>query len=191
MGKIYYIMGKSASGKDTIYRELLRLRPELKTVVPYTTRPIREGETEGVEYFFVSRERLEEMLASGRVIELRTYQTVAGPWSYFTADDGQFDCESDCLMIGTLESCGKLRAYFGADAIVPLYIETPDGLRLKRAIEREEQQKDPNYREICRRYLADEADFSEEKLQAFGPMKRFENRELMECLREILAEIGA
>ena len=56
MGKIYYVMGKSCSGKDTIYRRLTERHPELRVVVPYTTRPIREGEQDGVEYFFVDRE---------------------------------------------------------------------------------------------------------------------------------------
>lgn len=51
MGKIYYVMGKSCSGKDTIYRRLTERHPELRVVVPYTTRPIREGEQDGVEYF--------------------------------------------------------------------------------------------------------------------------------------------
>ena len=44
MGRIYYVMGKSCSGKDTIYRRLAERHPELCTVIPYTTRPIREGE---------------------------------------------------------------------------------------------------------------------------------------------------
>ena len=43
MGKIFYLMGKSASGKDTLFKEILERIPELKTVVPYTTRPIRTG----------------------------------------------------------------------------------------------------------------------------------------------------
>jgi len=44
MGKIYYIMGKSSSGKDTIYKKLMeRMRGKLKTVTGYTTRPMREG----------------------------------------------------------------------------------------------------------------------------------------------------
>ena len=45
MGKIYYIMGKSASGKDTIYKRLIKELPELGIVRMYTTRPIRDGET--------------------------------------------------------------------------------------------------------------------------------------------------
>ncbi len=51
MGKIFYVMGKSASGKDTIYKKLHSRMPELKTVTMYTTRPIRDGEHNGVEYF--------------------------------------------------------------------------------------------------------------------------------------------
>lgn len=47
MGKIYCLMGKSASGKDTIYNRLLAMEElQLRRVVPYTTRPIRSGETE-------------------------------------------------------------------------------------------------------------------------------------------------
>ena len=61
MSKIFYIMGKSSSGKDTIYKRLSETMPELCTVIPYTTRPIREGEQDGVEYYFVGEDRLREM----------------------------------------------------------------------------------------------------------------------------------
>ncbi|MCI7794831.1 MAG: guanylate kinase [Lachnospiraceae bacterium] len=193
MGRIYYIMGKSATGKDTVYKELLKRRPDLKKIVPCTTRPIREGETDGVEYRFMTVEELEKNLRAGKVIELRTYQTVAGPWNYFTMDDGQFDLleTSRYLMIGTLESYEKMRQYFGAQALVPIYIEVPDGIRLRRALEREDAQKNPNYREVCRRYLADEADFSEENLRMAGIEKRFGNLDLGQCLYEIEKEIGS
>ena len=193
MGRIYYIMGKSATGKDTVYKELLKRRPDLKKIVPCTTRPIREGETDGVEYHFMTVEELEKNLRAGKVIELRTYQTVAGPWNYFTMDDGQFDLSgtSRYLMIGTLESYEKMRQYFGAQALVPIYIEVPDGIRLRRALEREDAQKNPNYREVCRRYLADEADFSEENLRMAGIEKRFGNLDLGQCLYEIEKEIGS
>ena len=49
MGHIFYVMGKSASGKDTIYKILRERLPQIRTVVPYTTRPIRAGERDGVE----------------------------------------------------------------------------------------------------------------------------------------------
>ena len=191
MSKIYYLMGKSATGKDTVYKELMKRRPELKTAVTYTTRPIREGETEGIEYFFTDAKMLRRFLEEGKVIELRTYETVHGPWSYFTADDGQFDLKvgNDYLMIGTLESYEKMCRYFGAEAIVPLYLELPDGMRLRRALKREENQKEPCYRELCRRYLADEKDFSEERLNELGIKKRFSNICLEGCIGQILQEM--
>lgn len=186
MGKIYYVMGKSCSGKDTIYRRLTERHPELRVVVPYTTRPIREGEQDGVEYFFVDREKMEEMQAAGRIIELRSYNTVLGVWNYFTADDGQIDLAAHSyLIIGTLVSYQAMRDYYGAEALVPIYVEVEDGTRLERAIGRERKQAKPQYEEMCRRFLADAEDFSEEKLCRAGITKRFVNTDLEQCLKEI------
>ena len=177
MGRIYYLLGKSATGKDTLYKEILKRRPKLRTVTMYTTRPIREGETDGVEYFFTDREELERQLASGKVIESRTYQTIAGPWTYYTVDDGQFDVADDesCLMIGTLESYEKMCAYFEAGKMVPVYIEVPDGIWLLRAVKREENQKKPNYRE--------------ENLERLGITKRYQNTDMEMCVEEILRDL--
>lgn len=190
MSNIYYLMGKSSSGKDTIYKRIKELHPELKTVTIYTTRPIREGEKNGKEYYFVNEEKLQQLLDDGKVIELRTYDTVHGPWNYFTVDDGQFDQDTaDYLMIGTLESYQKMREYFGEERIVPLYIEVEDGERLMRALTRERMQKEPKYAEMCRRFLTDTEDFSEENLKAVGITERFENRELEETVRKISERI--
>lgn len=193
MGKIFYVMGKSASGKDTIYKKLLERMPELKTVTLYTTRPIRDGETEGVEYHFTTEERLRGFREGKRLIEERTYQTVYGPWSYFTVDDGQIDLEGtdSYLMIGTLESYENMRKYFGAEGLVPIYIEVDDGVRLERALEREKGQKNPKYKELCRRFLADEEDFKEENLKRCGIEKRYRNDELEACLEEICGDMSA
>lgn len=190
MGKIFYLMGKSASGKDTLFRILREEFAQLKTVTMYTTRPIRENERDGEAYFFVGEKRLKELKAAGRVIECRTYQTIAGPWHYFTVDDGQIDVSRHSyLMPGTLESYEKICAYFGKEALRPLYIELDDRLRLERAIERERKQRTPNYREVCRRFLADEEDFAEENLRRLGIGRRFENTELSACLKELGREI--
>ena len=190
MGKIFYIMGKSSSGNDTIYKKLSERMPELQRIVPYTTRPIRDGEQEGVEYHFVGEDRLREMQEAGRVIEVRAYNTKCGVWTYFTADDGQIDLEKkDYLVIGTLESFQALKKYFGEEKIVPIYIEVDDGVRLSRALEREQREKEPRYEEMCRRFLADSADFSEENLRRAGIWKRFVNMELERCLEEIGAYI--
>lgn len=191
MGKIYYIMGKSSSGKDTIYKKLMeRMRGKLKTVTGYTTRPMREGETDGVEYFFVTREKYREMKSQGIVIESRDYNTVYGVWTYFTADDGQIELEkSDYLLIGTLESYKGLRDYYGKEKIIPLYIEADDGDRLLRAIKREKKQETPGYEEMCRRFLADQQDFCEERLTECGIIRRYKNIDLEKCIEEICSDI--
>ena len=166
MGKIYCIMGKSASGKDTVFRRLLAdPEYEFATIVPYTTRPMRAGESDGVEYYFCSERRLEEFIASGKVIEQRAYDTVYGVWKYFTVDDHQIDLNRrNYLIIGTPESYCRIRNYFGKENVLPIYIEVEDGLRLFRALERERREQVPGYEEMCRRFLSDAQDFSREKL---------------------------
>ncbi|MBP5595124.1 guanylate kinase [Pseudobutyrivibrio sp.] len=167
MGNIYCIMGKSSSGKDTIFKLLLdRTDIDLKTIVSYTTRPIRSHEKPGEEYNFVSIEEKDRLLAEGKVIEIREYNTVHGPWFYFTVDDGSLDLEHhDYLIIGTVESFVKIRDYYGEDKVLPIYIEVDDGIRLTRALEREKMQENPKYEEMCRRFLADQQDFSEENIK--------------------------
>jgi len=191
MGHIFYLMGKSASGKDTIFKVLRRDMPELRTVTMYTTRPRREHEQDGQEYFFVSREHRRELEQAGRVVERRTYETVAGPWDYFTVDDGQIDlARYDYLMTGTLVSYERLQVYYGREKMVPLYIELEDGERLERALSREREQMNPDYREVCRRFLADSEDFSEEKLARLGIDRRYVNRNLSVCVGEIEKDIA-
>lgn len=190
MGKIFYLFGKSASGKDSIFRLLLK-DPVLKLrgVTMYTTRPMRDSEQEGVEYHFISKERLAEFRNSGKIIEERTYQTVHGPWTYATVDDGQIDLAlGNYLMTGVLESYLSTKRYFGG-CVVPLYIEVEDGERLARALLREREQENPKYAEMCRRFLSDEADFAEERLREAGVGKRYQNRELVGCLAELRQEI--
>ena len=186
MGKIYCMMGKSSSGKDTLYQKVLERLPQIHRVVPYMTRPIREGEQDGVEYHFVDDKQLAELETDGKIVELRAYNTVHGIWKYFTVDDGQIDLEQgDYLLIGTLETYEKIREYYGAEHLVPIYIEVEDGERLARALERERRQAVPKYKEMCRRFLADEEDFCEENLKRLGIDKRYRNTDLETCLNEI------
>lgn len=187
MGKIYCIMGKSSTGKDTIYKKLIEDETlSLKKIIPYTTRPIRAGEQNGVEYFFCTEEQVDELLEQGKVVELRAYHTVHGIWKYFTVDDGQVDLKhQNYLMIGTLEAYLKIRDYYGEANVVPVYIEVEDGERLYRALTRERQQDSPKYEELCRRFLADAKDFSEEKLMDAGIKQRFINQSLEETTDRI------
>ena len=163
--------------------------PELKTIVIYTTRPIREGEQNGREYHFVDVDKLKQLQEAGKVIELREYNTVHGIWKYFTADDGQFDGDDNYLAIGTLESYVQLRDYFGQERLVPIYVEVEDGLRLERALVRERMQVKPKYEEMCRRFLADAADFSANNLEKAGIIRKYFNIEMEKCVDEIILGI--
>lgn len=191
MGKIFCMMGKSSSGKDTLYQQILDHEGLLlKSIVLYTTRPIRSGERDGKEYIFADEDMLAGLTEAGKVIECRSYHTVHGVWKYFTVNDGQIDlARQNYLTIATLESYLKIREYFGEAFVLPIYIEVEDGVRLRRALEREEAQSNPRYAEMCRRFLADTVDFSEEKLAAAGITRRFFNEDLDEVRREITAYI--
>ncbi len=191
MGKIYVVMGKSASGKDTIYKRLVQDEMlSLKTVITYTTRPIRSGEIDGREYYFVTEEEFERLKKEGHMIEARSYHTVHGIWHYFMADDGQIDTKkSDYIVIDTLEGYEQICAYYGSEAVIPLYIEVEDGIRLERALSRERVQKEPKYAEMCRRFLADDADFSEENIKHAGITKRYQNEEIKVCYEELKQDI--
>lgn len=187
MGKLFYIIGKSSTGKDTIFQSLLENRElGLRPLVLYTTRPMRVGETQGVQYHFTDETGLKELQNAGKVIELRAYQTVCGVWKYFTADTEATDLEKyNYITVGVLESFRAVRSYYGEERVVPLYIEVEDGERLQRALDRERAQEKPRYAEMCRRFLADSEDFSEEKLQEAGISRKFYNRVLKDCLEEI------
>lgn len=187
MKRIYVIIGKSASGKDTIAKRLLDDRElGLAGIVPYTTRPIREGEINGKDYFFTDQEKLDVLRERGKVIESRTYQTVYGDWTYFTVDDGQIDLSRrDSLTVGTLESYMSFCRYFGEERVLPIYIEVEDGERLERALQRERKEKRPKYQELCRRFLSDSRDFSDQKLKEAGIRERFVNENIDKTVSEI------
>lgn len=186
MGKIICLMGKSSTGKDTIFKRLLADQTlGLQTIVSYTTRPIRDGECEGIEYFFTDEAGFARWKEQGRIIEAREYHTFYGLWRYFTADDGQITETGNYIMIGTLEAYRSLKEYFGTERILPVMIELDDGLRLQRALDRERRQEKPKYEEMCRRFLADSTDFSEEKISEAGVSRRFVNENLEQCLEEI------
>lgn len=188
--KIIYLMGKSSTGKDTIFN-ILKNKLGINTYVMYTTRPMRDGEIDGVTYNYITDTEMQEYIdgkKENKLIESRTYQTIHGPWTYATIADEQFNKNEDLIMVGTLESYNKMKIYF-KEQLLPIYIEVEDGIRLERALSREKQQKQPKYLELCRRFIADSNDFSEEKLKEAGIKKRFYNIDLDKCVSEIIAYI--
>jgi guanylate kinase len=191
MSRIFIIMGKSATGKDTIFKKLVeRKELNLKTVVSYTTRPIRKGEKDGVEYYFVNEEKLYNLIQENKVIEHRSYNTIHGVWNYFTVDDGQIDLDTgNYIMVNTLEAYEQIQKYYGSETVVPLYIEVDDKIRLHRALEREDKENSPKYAELCRRYLADEEDFSKKNILEIGINRRYKNNDVNNCVHNIMNDI--
>lgn len=191
MSKIFCLMGKSSSGKDTIFKELINEKSlALKPMLLYTTRPKRTNEVDGVEYHFIDKDTLDEYDRLGKIIEVRKYNTVYGDWYYSTIDDGQVNLNCDnYIIIVTLEAYRSFKKYFGENVVYPIYIDMDDGVRLERSLIREKNQEKPNYEEICRRFLADNKDFSKENLSKCNINKSYLNYNLQECLKEIIDDI--
>ncbi len=192
--RIYCLLGKSASGKDTVYRRLLERAQQqgitLGHVIPYTTRPIRAGEENGVTYYYETDAQFARAKAAGNIIESRDYRTIHGIWHYYTKEDGQIRLEErSYLLIGTLESYLSFRDRYGPERVVPLYLELDPGERLERALCRERREPSPRYAELCRRFLADEQDFAEDKLRDAGIDVRYRNDNIDSCVEEVWKRI--
>lgn len=189
-------MGKSATGKDTIYRKLMADKSlGLLPMVAATTRPMRVGEVNGRDYWFYTEEEFETLKATHpeKIIECREYSTVHGIWRYFTP---AYDMDTDTkkyLYIGTLEAYTGLVRYYGEERVKPIYIYVrDDGERLLRALKREMRQEEPKYAELCRRYLGDEEDFSRENIDRAGikAENMFENDDIRQTTERIAAWIS-
>ena len=194
MKKIFYIMGRSGSGKDTIYKELLKSEKlqnlNLKEIILHTTRPMRLGETQGKEYYFVSDEEFEYLKSWNKFIETREYNVVDGIWKYGTCEDSLKD-DGIYIGIGTLISYEELKKRF-PECTYPVYISVEENILYRRTVERANGDSKQNIKEIQRRFNADSKDFSEENILRLNIEKRFENnKNLNDCVKEIIEYILA
>lgn len=197
MSNFIYIMGKSSAGKDTIYSKL-KDKIQTNLYVPYTTRPKREGEENGIQYFFKTKEEIEQLSKSGKIMESRNYNVINAQgqkdvWTYATVYDEQFKKQGDYMSIGTLESYTSILKYLKENPekninMIPVYISIDEEERKRRATERENKQAKPNYEEMNRRLQADNIDFSDEKLKEanIGKKQTFENYDLDLCVENIV-----
>lgn len=186
-GRIFCIIGKSSSGKDTIWNTVKERFADLgiEPIIMYTTRPRRTGEVDGVEYNFITEERLSQLEDEGKVVERRDYNTAYGVWCYAIIDDGQIKRDGTYIIKEeTPVGYKRMAERFGSEHVRPLYIYVDDGVRLMRALSREIGQAKPRYDEMCRRYLSDKGDF--EEIDKDDSIPRFVNDNLDKCSREIL-----
>lgn len=167
MGKIYCIIGKSATGKDTIYKAIKEeYYSDIEPIVTYTTRPKRKGEKEGEEYHFVSYEQFLDYDEQDLILEQRKYDTVYGEWVYFTLKF-DFKEDKDYIILTTIEGALAIQNYYGEENVSVVCISAFGKTRLLRSINREKKVDGKCFNEICRRFLADEEDYSLDKLLLF------------------------
>jgi guanylate kinase len=159
--KILALFGKSASGKDSIQKWITTNYPQLTNkIISCTTRPPRSGEQDGVDYFFLSDEEFAKKVLDGSMLEATSFRE----WFYGTALD-QLDL--DKINIGVFNLTGVECILDDPRLeVVPVWVHASDKTRLRRSLNREDN---PDCKEICRRFLADEKDFDEmEDFDYFG-----------------------
>lgn len=180
-------MGRSGSGKDTIYNRLINSSNlkelNFKKVILHTTRPMRHGEQDGREYYFVDDKTFDEMRMQDKFAELREYNTVNGVWKYGTSIDS-FNQDGYYIGIGTLESFAKLKDKFGNN-IKEIFIKVDEDKLLQRTILRATGDSKQSLDEVKRRFEADRVDFSDKKIDSVGINKIFYNNTLDDCVNEI------
>ena len=163
MKSIVCLLGKSASGKDFIMNKLVK-EYGFKRVISHTTRPIRNGETNGKEYYFISLDKFLNMSLKDNFIECREYNTQQGLWYYGLSkheidltDDNKYVVILDFNGLKTLEEYLKLVGM--EDKLTSVYIEAKAQVRLQRSLNREGEMTDEQVMEVIRRLEADEKDF--------------------------------
>lgn len=151
--KILALMGPSGSGKDTVLKEVLKKNPnDFHKIINCTTRPMREGEADGVDYFFISPETFAEQVLNFDMIEATNFND----WFYGTSKDALIN---DAINIGVF-SPEAVEALLESPEIELMVLElaASDKTRLLRQLNRE---ANPNVHEIIRRFKADEEDFAD------------------------------
>lgn len=148
--KIIAICGKSAAGKDTLLHKMVECRSDIHEIVSCTTRPPREGEQHGINYFFCSPDEFKAKYYNNELLEVSEFRG----WGYGTSLDG---LDASKINVGVFNPTGifNLMNDERVDLFVIQVIAT-DKIRLLRSLRREEN---PDVDEIVRRYLTDKEDF--------------------------------
>ena len=181
MYKIIAIMGEAGTGKDSLMQEILKLEPMFHEIISCTTRPKRQGETEGVNYYYYTPEQFGDRVLHDEMLEC----TVFNDWFYGTSYDS---VRSDCINIGVFNPTGVESLLARPDVDVKVIrVVAEDKTRLIRQLNREEC---PDVREIVRRFNADWMDFEgiDEDIEA---LKIFNGKDanLTACANYALAEL--
>ena len=153
MYKIVCLMGEAGSGKDAMLHKLLEKAPQYHEIISCTTRPMRQGEVHGVNYFYITSEKFGEKVLADEMLEC----TVFNDWFYGTSFES---VRSDGIInVGVFNPTGIETMLDRKDCeLLVFWIKCSDKTRLMRQLNREEN---PDVREVVRRYMADYDDFSD------------------------------
>ena len=159
------LVGKSASGKDTILQQVLKVSKSFNPIVSTTSRPKRDNEKEGVDYYYVSKSSFLDLINDNQLIEYRTYDTLVGgikdTW-YYGLQKKDLDLNKKYIVILDLDGARSFIDYYGSNNCRVCYIYCYDEKRKERA------KKRPNFdeQEWNRRFEADKKDLSLSKFSA-------------------------
>ena len=149
MIKVIAFFGPSSSEKDTLAK-ILSKRSDVNEIISCTTRPKRDYEKEGIDYYFISTAEFGEKVINGTMLEATSFRD----WFYGTPLES---LKEDKINIGVFNKQGiECLLSDNRLEIIPVYIACEDKKRLMRSLERE---TNPDCEEICRRFLADKKDF--------------------------------
>lgn len=164
MNKLFMLLGRSSCGKDTLMKRVIA-EGLAYPLIYHTTRPRREGEVNGVQYFFGDDNDFKKSKKSDSILEYRSYNVHGSVWYYWTEYDIQFRQDKNLICTGTLDMLKSYRDKIIDYDIIPIMITVNDLLLVERALGREKQMATPNIVEMCRRYISDYEDYSSDKVR--------------------------
>ena len=133
--KVVILLGKSAAGKDYILN-YLKKSFKFNSIISHTTRPIRENETNGLDYYFINKKTFSKMLKNNEFIEIRKYTTCFNGkqdvWSYGITKK-EFDNKTRKICVVDTTGLREIIKYYGKENVISIYIDVEDKIREKRA----------------------------------------------------------
>lgn len=149
---VIVLVGESGCGKSSLAKRLSELKPSFSKVVTYTTRPMRTGETDGIDYHFIDNDTFDDLKQKGFFFEYAQYRE----WQYGTA--ANFNKDEDKIIILTPAGARALRRYAAQhnllDFIRVVYLNVDRRSRLVNILKRGD-----NIEEAYRRSLSDVGQF--------------------------------
>ena len=157
--KLILLIGCMASGKDTILKEMIN-EGYAEPVISHTSRPMRKGEKDGIEYHFVSAEEMLKMKENNEFIEFKSYKAANNEKWYYGVNKNSLEkgLSKNYILIVDVTGMRQIKEYFKDDKnmeITTIFLDVDKETRRKRAIMRDDMTLE-KVKEIERRLEADD-----------------------------------